>query len=46
MAHPADSLAQHCAAGRELPQTLSRSIALLVENCRRLKEGEALLNQV
>jgi phosphoglycerate dehydrogenase-like enzyme len=28
------------------PQTLSRSIAVLVENCRRLKEGEALLNQV
>jgi phosphoglycerate dehydrogenase-like enzyme len=28
------------------PQTLSRSIAVLVENCRRVKEGEALLNQV
>ncbi|MFM0203385.1 2-hydroxyacid dehydrogenase [Paraburkholderia fungorum] len=28
------------------PQTLARSIDVLIENCRRLKEGEALLNQV
>ncbi|REG51029.1 phosphoglycerate dehydrogenase-like enzyme [Paraburkholderia sp. BL6669N2] len=27
------------------PQTLARSIDVLVENCRRLKEGKALLNQ-
>ncbi|SDI49648.1 D-isomer specific 2-hydroxyacid dehydrogenase, NAD binding domain [Paraburkholderia steynii] len=27
------------------PQTLERSISLTVENCRRLREGEPLLNQ-
>jgi phosphoglycerate dehydrogenase-like enzyme len=28
------------------PQTLERSIGVLVENCRRLRDGETLLNQV
>jgi phosphoglycerate dehydrogenase-like enzyme len=28
------------------PQTLERSIAVIVENCRRLRDGEALLNLV
>jgi phosphoglycerate dehydrogenase-like enzyme len=28
------------------PQTLERSIGVIVENCRRLRDGEPLLNQV
>ena len=28
------------------PQTLDRSIGVIVENCRRLRDGEPLLNQV
>jgi phosphoglycerate dehydrogenase-like enzyme len=28
------------------PQTLDRSIDVIVENCRRLREGEPLLHQV
>jgi phosphoglycerate dehydrogenase-like enzyme len=28
------------------PQTLERSIGVIVENCRRLRDGEPLLNRV
>jgi hypothetical protein len=28
------------------PETLDRSLAVAVENCRRLRDGEALLHRV